>query len=319
MRPPTPDGSGRSAMDPSGAPAAAGLLTAPLAEALAVLPPHPGSLEDAGVSGGGCFVRPLPVDTTCASAARRFFREALSSLPIPSGLLHDGVTMASELAANTLHAQRNAASGSARQRAASGVPEIWVYLRGDGLQCELVCKVFDSERDWHGGLATGMDKAPVDSVDGRGLQVVDGLSAGHWGCHLTLSRLGTWKAPGKAVWFALRIPPAALPDHLGRPRFSPDWLVDELEDMLVRRGLTSIVRANAGGISVLSISRHLTVWRHRETISWRTSTGEYQRMDIADTVEVAEQIVCANEEAAAADPLNFGPSPVAFGNLSVAG
>jgi hypothetical protein len=305
-------------MDPAGAPTAAGLLTAPLAEALAVLPPHAGSLEDAGVSGGGCFVRPLPIDTTCASAARRFFREALSSLPIPNGLLHDGVTMASELAANTLHAQR-AASGAGLQRVASGVPEIWVYLRGDGRQCELVCKVFDSERDWDGGLATGMDKAPVDSVSGRGLQVVDGLSAGHWGCHLTLSRLGTWKAPGKAVWFALRIPPAALPDHLGRPRFSPDWLVDELEDMLVRRGLTSIVRADADGISVLSISRHLTVWRHRETISWRTSTGEYRRLDVADTVEVAEQIVCANEEAAAADPLNLASGPVAFGNLSVAG
>ncbi len=319
MRPPTPDGSGRSAMGQAGAPTAAGLLAAPLAEALAVLPPHPGSLEDAGVSGGGCFVRPLPVDTTCASAARRFFREALSSLPIPSGLLHDGVTMASELAANTLHAQRSAVPGAARQRVASGVPEIWIYLRGDGRHCELVCKVFDSERDWDGGIATGMDKAPVDSVSGRGLQVVDGLSAGHWGCHLSLSRLGSWKAPGKAVWFALRIPPAVLPDHLGRPRFSPDWLVDELEDMLVRRGLTGIVRADADGISVLSISRHLTVWRHGAAISWRASSGEYQRLDVEDTVEVAEQIVCANEEAAAADPLNLGPGPVALGNLSVAG
>jgi hypothetical protein len=319
MRPPTPDGSGRSAMGQADAPTAAGLLAAPLAEALAVFPPHPGSLEDAGVSGGGCFVRPLPMDTTCAAAARRFFREALSSLPIPGGLLHDGVTMASELAANTLHAQRKAALSAAWQRAASGVPEIWVYLRGDGRQCELVCKVFDSERDWDGGLATGMDKAPADSVSGRGLQVVDGLSAGHWGCHLTLSRLGSWKGPGKAVWFALRIPPAALPDHLGRPRFSPDWLVDELEDMLVRRGLTGIVRADADGISVLSISRHLTVWRHGATISWRASTGQYQRLDVADTVEVAEQIVCANEEAAAADPLATGPRPVTPGNLSVAG
>jgi hypothetical protein len=319
MRPPTPDGSGRSAMGQAGAPAAAGLLAAPLAEAFAVLPPHPGSLEDAGVSGGGCFVRPLPNDTTCASAARRFFREALSSLPIPSGLLHDGVTMASELAANTLHAQRKAASAAAWQRVASGVPEIWIYLRGDGRHCELVCKVFDSERAFDGGLATGMDKAPVDSISGRGLQVVDGLSAGHWGWHLTLSRLSSWKAPGKAVWFALRIPPAALPDHLGRPRSSPDWLVDELEDMLVRRGLTGIVRADADGITVLSISRHLTVWRHGGTISWRASTGEYQKLDVADTVEVAEQIVCANEEAAAADPLSPGPGPVAFGNLSVAG
>lgn len=305
-------------MGQAGAPTAAGLLAAPLAEALAVLPPHAASLEDAGVSGGGCFVRPLPADTTCASAARRFFREALSSLPIQSGLLHDGVTMASELAANTLHAQRKAAMGSALQRAATGVPEIWIYLRGDGRHCELVCKVFDSERDWDGGIETGMDKAPVESVSGRGLQVVDGLSAGHWGCHLTLSRLSSWKSPGKAVWFALRIPPAALPDHLGRPRFSPEWLVDELEDMLVRRGLTSIVRADADGISVLSISRHLTVWRHGAAISWRTSTGEYQRLDVADTVEVAEQIVCANEEAAAADPLACGPGPAGFGNLSVA-
>jgi hypothetical protein len=316
MRPPTPDGSGSSAAGHADAPAAAGLLTAPLAEALAVLPAHPGSLEEAGVSAGGCFVRALPVDTTCAAAARRYFREAISSLPVPSGLLHDGVTMASELAANTLHAQRKAALGAARQRAASGVPEIWIYLRGDGRQCELVCKVFDSERDWDGGVATGMDKAPLDSVSGRGLQVVDGLSAGHWGCHLTLSRLGSWKAPGKAVWFALRIPPAGLPDYPGRPRFSPDWLVDELEDMLVGRGLTGIVRADANGISVLSISRHLTVWRHGEAVTWRTPSGQYQRIDLADTVEVAEQIVCAHEETMAADPA--GPGPFMLGNLSVA-
>jgi hypothetical protein len=319
MRPPTPDGSGRSAASGAGTPAAAGLLAAPLAEALAVLPPQPGSLEDAGVGSGGCFVRPLPTDTTCASAARRFFREALSSLPIPGGLLHDGVTMASELAANTLHAQRKAAaSGAASPRGASGVPEIWVYLRGDGRHCELVCKVFDSERQWDGGQATGMDKAPLDSVSGRGLQVVDGLSAGHWGCHLTLSRLGTWKAPGKAVWFALRIPPAALPDHLGRPRFSPDWLVDELEDMLVGRGLSSIVRADANGISVLSISQHLTVWRHGGSVTWRAASGQYQRLDLSDTVEVAEQIVAAHEEAVSGAMPGFGPGPVPLGKLSMA-
>lgn len=318
MRPPTPDASGRGAVGQSSVPAAAGLLAAPLAEALAVLPPHPGSLADAGVSGGGCFVRPLPVDTTCAAAARRFFREAVSSLAIPSGLLHDGVTMASELAANTLHAQLKAATGAVRQRAASGVPEIWVYLRGDGRSCELVCKVFDTERDWDAGITAGMAKAPADSVSGRGLQVVDGLSAGHWGCHPTLSRLGAWKAPGKAVWFALRIPPAALPDHLGRPRYSPEWLVDELEDMLVSRGLSGIVRADAGGISVLSISRHLTVWRHAGTVSWRTPSGGYQRLSLDDIVEAAEQIVCAHEEAALAEVRAVPSSPVTFGILTVA-
>ena len=278
---------------------AASLLAAPVAEALAIIPDQLGRLADAGISSGGCFARPLPVDTTCAAAARRFFREAVSSLGIPSGLLHDGVTMASELAANTLHAQRNMAHQGSRQRATSGVPEIWLYLRGIGRTCELVCKVFDTERGWTVGSDPGMGKAPLDSVNGRGLQVVAGLSAGQWGCHLSRSRLGSWSVPGKAVWFAQRIPPATLPDHLGRPRYDPDWLVDELEAMVADRGLAnSIVRADLDGMSVLSISRHLTVWRRGEVVSWRTAAGVYHQMDLADLVEVAEQIVCAQEEAA---------------------
>lgn len=281
---------------------AAGMLGAPVAEALAVLPEQAGRLSEAGISNGGCFARPLPIDTTCAAAARRFFREALSSLAIPSGLLHDGVTMASELAANTLHAQRNVAVGAVRQRSAAGIPEIWLYLRGTGRTRELVCKVFDTERGWTVGADPGMSKAPLDSVSGRGLQVVAGLSAGQWGCHLTRSRLGSWKVPGKAVWFALRIPPATLPDHVGRSGYSPDWLTDELEVMLADRGLNSIVRAGMERISVLSISRHLTVWRHDGTVSWRSPSGRYQKMDLADLVDVTEQIVCAHEETALGEP-----------------
>lgn len=274
----------------------AGMLAAPVAEALAVAPEHADPVA-AGLSAGGCFVRPLPIDTTCAAAARRFFREAVSSLAIPGGLLHDGVTMASELAANTLHAQRNASMHASRQRTVTGVPEIWLYLRGRGRTCELVCKVFDTERAWSAGAEPGMVKAPVDSVSGRGLQVVAGLSAGQWGCHLTRSRLGSWRVPGKAVWFALPIPPATLPDYLMRPRLSPEWLVDELEVMLADRGLAgTIVRADADGLSVLSISRHLTVWRHGDRVSWRTPDGQYWRMDIADLVDVVEHIVWAHEE-----------------------
>jgi hypothetical protein len=313
MRPPTPADSGGSVLGtpvvsgsvratpgPGGAvPAqAAGLLAAPVAEALAILPDQSARLTDAGLSGGGCFVRPLPIDTTCAAAARRFFREAAATLAIPSGLLHDGVTMASELAANTLHAQRNGAGGG-RQRPTAGIPEIWLYLRGTGRTRELVCKVFDTERSWSVGAEPGMGKAPLDSVSGRGLQVVAGLSAGQWGCHLTRSRLGNWRVPGKAVWFALRIPPAALPEHVGRSRYSPDWLINELEAMLGDRGLSgSIVRADLDSISVLSISQHLTVWRYGSVVSWRTPSGRYRQMDLADLVEVAEQIVCAHEEIA---------------------
>jgi hypothetical protein len=300
MRPPTPDGSSKSSVSQPAMPAAAGLLAAPLAEAMAVTAPHPGSLADAGISAGGCFVRPLPTDATCAAAARRFFREAVSSLQIPAGMVHDGVTMASELAANTLHAQRKDPAG-ADELVAAGVPEIWLYLRGDGRQCELVCKVFDPSRD-HGGVGTtGLDKAPADSLGGRGLQVVDGLSAGQWGCHPTLSRLGRWKAQGKAVWFALRIPPSALPVLPGRPRYGPEWLTDELQTMFTQRGLSGLVRADAPGISVLSISRHLTVWRHAGTVSWRTASGKYRHLDLADIVEVAEQIISTHEEIADAE------------------
>lgn len=319
MRPPTPADNGGSVLgspvatgspygttSPGALPAsAAGFLAAPVAaEALAILPDVPARLTDAGLSGGGCFARPLPIDTTCASAARRYFREAVSALGLPSGLVHDGVTMASELAANTLHAQRSMAAGPARSRAATGIPEIWLYLRGTGRTRELVCKVFDTERGWNAGTAPGMAKAPVDSVSGRGLQVVAGLSAGQWGCHLSRSRLGNWRVPGKAVWFALRIPPAALPGYVGRPRYSPEWLTDELESMLAERGLAGgIVRADSAGISVLSVSRHLTVWRHGEQVSWRAGSGAYRQMELADLVDVAEQVVSAHEEAALADPV----------------
>lgn len=303
-------------MGQSAVPATARLLAAPLAEALAVMPPRVGGLAEAGISAGGCFVRPLPTDTTCAAAARRFFREAVSSLQIPAGLLHDGVTMASELAANTLHAQRKAALAAvAQQRATGGVPEIWLYLRGDGRQCELVCKLFDTDRGWQAAGLVGQAKAPAESISGRGLQVVEGLSAGQWGSHPTLSRLGSWKVPGKAVWFALRIPPAALPD-LGKPRYGPDWLVDQLEAMLLDRGLAGMMRADASRTTVLSISRHLTVWRHSNTLSWRTQSGRYQQLDLADIVEAAEQIISAHEEIAGAETSrldSFVPAGIARG------
>ncbi len=292
MRPPTPADNGRGALGSPGS-GSAGLAGA--------------GLGSVGPVGGMSHRGPgYAMPGHLGPSLRRFFREAVSSLGIPSGMLHDGVTMASELAANTLHAQRNVARQGSRQLATSGVPEIWLYLRGIGRTCELVCKVFDTERGWTVGSDPGMGKAPLDSVNGRGLQVVAGLSAGQWGCHLSRSRLGSWSVPGKAVWFAQRIPPATLPEYVGRPRYDPDWLVDELEAMLADRGLaSSILRADLEGMSVLSISRHLTVWRHGEVVSWRTAAGVYHQMDLADLIEVAEQIMCAQEEAALDGSLTF--------------
>jgi anti-sigma regulatory factor (Ser/Thr protein kinase) len=163
-----------------------GFMAAPLAEAFDV----PGSLEEASVRAGGCFARPLPLDATCAGAARSLFREAVAGLGMPGDLVHDGVTMASELAANTLHAHGNVEFSGTSQRPVSGFPELWVYLRGTGARCEVVCKVFDSQPGWASGRLPEVKVRTDEGVNGRGLQVVDGLSAGEWGAHLTRGRRG---------------------------------------------------------------------------------------------------------------------------------
>jgi hypothetical protein len=304
---PSPADSGRNGRGgPAPATADSGLLAAPLAEARDILPGTTHRLQDASVRAGGCFVRPLPLDRTCSSAARRFFREAVAGLGLPGDLVHDGITMASELAANTLHAQGNVEFSGNRQRAVSGIPELWLYLRGRGVRSEVVCKIFDSEPGWAVDAQAQPGKAPLEQVGGRGLQVVAALSAGQWGGHPSRGRLGAWKVPGKAVWFALRVPPAAESARYGRPELSSEQAVDELEAMLADRGLGGrMVRADepSGDISVLSISRHLTVWRHGRTLTWRAHQGAYQQMHVADLVDIAEQIICAHEEAAQADPI----------------
>jgi hypothetical protein len=294
---PADSGSDRGSGQPGGD---NGLLAAPVAEALATDLPGQTGLAQAGVRAGGCFARPLPLDRTCASAARRFFREAVAGIGLPAELVLDGVTMASELAANTLHAQGNVEFSGSRQRPVCGMPEFWLYLRGRGAACELVCKVFDSDPRWNVATEALPDPASPESISGRGLQVVAELSAGRWGQHPTRGRLGSWKVPGKAVWFAQRVPTVA---GLGRSRQEPDTgeAVDELEAMLADRGLGGrLVRVDEPGrfFSVLSISRYLTVWRHGGTVSWRAPTGSYQRMPLCDLVDVAEQIIWAHEELA---------------------
>src|SRR5215467_11578712 len=112
-------------------------------------------LAQATVRAGGCFVRALPLDSTCASAARSFFRESVAGAGLPGDLIHDGVTMASELAANTLNAHGNIEYGGHGRRPVSGIPEFWLYIRNVRntnpcgiLGREIVCKIFDSEPGW---------------------------------------------------------------------------------------------------------------------------------------------------------------------------
>jgi hypothetical protein len=272
-----------------------GFMAAPVAEVFG----GSGTLTEASVRAGGCFARPLPLDATCAGTARSFFREAVAGIGLPGDLVHDGVTMASELAANTLHAQGNVEFSGSSQRPVSGFPEFWLYLRGTGPRCEVVCKVFDSQPGWKTGSLPDVKARSKEGVNGRGLQVVDGLSAGEWGAHLTRGRMGSWKVAGKAVWFGLRVPPSSDAARFVRTEFSPWQAVNELEAMLADRGLGGrLVRADEpnASMSVLSVSRDLTVWCHSGTASWRAADGTYQRLSLSDLVDVTEQIVLAHEE-----------------------
>jgi hypothetical protein len=99
-------------------------------------------------------------------------------------------------------------AGDAADISPPSAPELWLYLRGSGEQCELVCKVFDSYPGWvhDGALGHGGRRAAADAMSGRGLEVVHELSCGHWGYHLTRSRLGARNVRGKAVWFATAAP-----------------------------------------------------------------------------------------------------------------
>jgi len=197
-----------------------------------------------GVRAGMCHAWPLPADATCATVARQVFRDAVSEVGLEPDLLDDCVLMASELAANTLHARAVAGTGGGgdrlvsvapdmggepissagpaphtqqaphvppdpARRIAAGCPELWLYLRGLGSRRELVCKVFDGFRGWRHGPAPSASRIPVQGVQavtGRGLQIVQELSRGRWGHHPTRARLGGRGVRGKAVWFAVPAP-----------------------------------------------------------------------------------------------------------------
>jgi len=195
------------------------------------------------VHAGSCHAWPLPADATCAAVARQVFRDVVSEVGLEADLLEDCILMASELAANTLHARAVAGTGGGGDRFVSvapdmggepmpsagpapqtaqiqqtaqepaaftgalpGCPELWLYLRGLGARRELVCKVFDCYRGWRHGSAPSAARVSAQAVAGRGLQIVHELSRGLWGHHPTRARLGGWGVRGKAVWFAVPAP-----------------------------------------------------------------------------------------------------------------
>jgi hypothetical protein len=237
------------------------------------------------------------------------FRRAAAGLALDSVIVDDGVLMVSELAANTLHVQRDEHE---RRQPQHPVPELWLYLRGSGQRRELVCKVFDSFPGWlHGNVpGRGVCRAPADALGGRGLEVVHELSQGHWGHHLTRSRLAGWEVRGKAVWFAVpasaaQAPLVAVATPPASDRYATmtaSQAMTELEAGLAARGFGGrMVRADdqRGDMAVLSVCSGVTVWC-RAGVAWLRAPGlTGQRWNYADLVEVAEQTVQAYETLAA--------------------
>jgi hypothetical protein len=237
-----------------------------------------------------CGAWVMPGDSTCAGVARRLFSRVASELALDGEAIDDGVTMVSELAANTLH--------TSRPQSLRVNPELWLYLRGRGQQVELVCKVFDTFRGWVRGNVPGrtVGRAPGDAISGRGLGVVHELSNGCWGHHLTRSRLSGTGTRGKAVWFALPVPAAGL-TGLGYPVTARDAMTELQRDLSTRGFSGRLVRADdhAADMAVLSIAGGLTVWC-RSAAAWLRAPGVTARQwSYCDLVEVGEQAVEAHE------------------------
>jgi hypothetical protein len=243
------------------------------------------------VQSRGCGAWALPGDPTCAGVARRLFRQVVTGLGLEPEAIDDGVTMVSELAANTLHVQQ--------RRSASANPELWMYLRGVGPSTELVCKVFDTLPGWARGNVPGrtVARAPADARSGRGLEVVHELSAGRWGHHPSRTRLAGTAVCGKAVWFELPAPAADCAAGGAAGRRDPATAgeaMTELEKDLGTRGFAGkLVRADDPGadMAVLSIANGLTLWCRSGTAWLRAPGTAVRQWSYCDLVEVAEQAV----------------------------
>ena len=255
------------------------------------------------VSAGGCSASPLPLDATCSAVARQLFRAAAPGVGLSAELVYDGATMASELAANSMHAQTGI-QFDVRGCAVAGAPEIWLYLRTVAGRQELVCKVFDALPRWKDDAPPDLAvPVPVDAVSGRGLHVIDGLSQGRWGHHLTRARLGGWKVSGKAVWFALPVPASSALDRFRvrspvQCRRPPSWSGCSPS---AGSGTSSGPTPRPRACRCCPSRRGLTVWCRSRVVSWTGRTGHREWRAFSDLVDAAEQIVCAHEDLASAD------------------
>ncbi|WP_433425067.1 ATP-binding protein [Microtetraspora malaysiensis] len=249
------------------------------------------------LSDGGFPAWPLPLDATCAEFARSIARALCREFRLPRDVTCDVTLIASELATNALlHAYRTTPSGGGR-------PEMWAYLRRHAGP-EIVFKVFDPVV-WKGPPRRPPQSPPTDSTGGRGLHLVDALTAEHggrWGVHPTRGRLGASPALGKAVFFTVPLPvPLAAPVPERAPRLPPvrprPWSrrrsAERIQALLAARGLRAHLSCDG---SLRQERGAWQVWVREEWISYRLLDGEGVRLPASDVIEVVERIVRHTEE-----------------------
>ncbi len=244
----------------------------------------------ANLSDGGFPAWPLPLDATCAEFARSAVRSVSREFGMPRDLTCDATVIASEIATNALlHAYR-----AERTSSGAGRPELWAYLRRH-TGPEIVIKVFDPA-PWTGPARRPPRSAPTDATGGRGLHLVDALTAEHggrWGIHPTRGRLGAAPSPGKVVFFTVPLPAqATMPPALPRPR-SRRRSAERIHTLLTARGLRSHLAADR---SVLHAGAGWQVWIREESISYHLPGREIAWLPASDEIEVVERIVRHSEE-----------------------
>lgn len=211
-------------------------------------------------------------------------RAVLRAMAVPEGVVGDAVTIVSELAANAFVHGFDDQSPDAP-------PELVMYRR----DVEIVTKVFDSA-PWIGRLPRRCVRPDLYAESGRGLEMVNALTAEHggsWGVHRTRSRLSAAAVSGKVAYFALPIP-----EPHPVVRSAPDCRTAGrvLEAALMARGLKPVHRCEGLGMAVLSVRPEITVFARQGGFSLTTPLTGTVRYPLAEVVEVSEVVVWCNEE-----------------------
>lgn len=234
----------------------------------------------ADIARGGMCAWRLPMDASCASAARSLVTVAVATLGLDGDGADNAILAASELATNALNHGLGADAGPS-----ATAPELWIWARVTPAP-QLVVSVFDACR------SAWPDTTPRDLLDehGKGLSIV-GMLADAWGAHPSRS-FCTGGSPGKAVWTAHHLPGPWPNPHTTAP---PMLAARHLASTLTARGIPNITHRHGRGISLVTVpmnaNEETNVWIDPGTLSWIDPTGARHRRPVVDLHDLAETLL----------------------------